>query len=206
MTSGRSFDAADGARMDETVRYILLNSMIFLGGSLLVLFGIQSLLGGLQVQGLRRPRVRDGRLPRVRRPAHQGPIRYLRAHDGRSLHVPLRLPRAVGRRPGLGRPVVVLIPADGDLPSRDGPRHDPVDRPSLLDRRRPVRPRPRGHELRAGFRRANVGVYILVLICTIVYEQTKIAKDLRVAQLTGALKVERDEIAVMKDNLRDGSS
>jgi two-component system chemotaxis sensor kinase CheA len=49
-----------------------------------------------------------------------------------------------------------------------------------------------------------IAVYLLVLILTIAYEQIRLLKDRWVRQLTSALKSERDEIAVMKDNLKAG--
>jgi two-component system chemotaxis sensor kinase CheA len=49
-----------------------------------------------------------------------------------------------------------------------------------------------------------IAVYLLVLILTIAYEQIRRLKDRWVRQLTLALKSERDEIAVMKDNLKAG--
>ena len=49
-----------------------------------------------------------------------------------------------------------------------------------------------------------IAVYLLVLILTIAYEQIRLLKDRWVRQLTAALKSERDEIAVMKDNLKTG--
>jgi len=48
-----------------------------------------------------------------------------------------------------------------------------------------------------------LGVYGLILVCAIVYEQTRLAKDRVVRKLTKSLAAERDEIAVMKDNMDD---
>jgi two-component system chemotaxis sensor kinase CheA len=48
------------------------------------------------------------------------------------------------------------------------------------------------------------GVFVLVLILTVVYEQIRLTKDRWVQKLTRDLKTERDEIAAMKDNLQDG--
>jgi len=204
MTSGRSFDAADGARMDETVRYILLNSMIFLGGSLLVLFGIQSLLAGLQVQGFadlgfatvvflafavlrtKAPFVISGLMTVVPYMFLCGFLAQSGGAQGSgvlwSYSFPLMAIFLLGMGLGTTLSIGLLcwIAAVLFVPGLAAMSFEP------------------------DFAGRTVGVYILVLICTIVYEQTKIAKDLRVAQLTGALKVERDEIAVMKDNLRDG--
>lgn len=50
-----------------------------------------------------------------------------------------------------------------------------------------------------------IAVYILVLVVTVVYEQVRIIKDRWLHQLTGDLKLERDQITVMKDNLKYGT-
>ncbi|MDR2758621.1 MAG: hypothetical protein LBB78_04520 [Spirochaetaceae bacterium] len=47
-------------------------------------------------------------------------------------------------------------------------------------------------------------VYILVLVLTITYEQIRVLKDRWLRQLTATLKSERDEMTVMKDNLKAG--
>jgi two-component system chemotaxis sensor kinase CheA len=48
------------------------------------------------------------------------------------------------------------------------------------------------------------GVYFLVMLLTIVYEQVRIVKDRRLRQLWTELQTERDEITAMKDNLKVG--
>ncbi|MDR2102649.1 MAG: hypothetical protein LBP42_00950 [Treponema sp.] len=48
------------------------------------------------------------------------------------------------------------------------------------------------------------GVFVLVMILTVVYEQIRLTKDRWVQKLTRDLKTERDEIAAMKDNLKEG--
>ncbi|MDR2211350.1 MAG: hypothetical protein LBO65_07825 [Spirochaetaceae bacterium] len=48
------------------------------------------------------------------------------------------------------------------------------------------------------------GVYLLVTILTVVYEQIRIYKDRQVERLTEELRVERDIITAMKDNLKTG--
>ncbi|MDR2073346.1 MAG: hypothetical protein LBP60_07940, partial [Spirochaetaceae bacterium] len=48
------------------------------------------------------------------------------------------------------------------------------------------------------------GVYVLVTVLTIVYEQIRMLKDRQVNRLTGELQVERDTITAMKDNLKAG--
>jgi two-component system chemotaxis sensor kinase CheA len=49
-----------------------------------------------------------------------------------------------------------------------------------------------------------IAVYLLVFVLTIVYEWIRILKDRWVKRLTGELRIERDQIAVMKDNLSAG--
>ncbi|MDR2048591.1 MAG: hypothetical protein LBP69_03980 [Treponema sp.] len=48
------------------------------------------------------------------------------------------------------------------------------------------------------------GVYVLVAILSVVYEQVRLLKDRRVNRLTKELRVERDMIGAMKDNLKQG--
>jgi two-component system chemotaxis sensor kinase CheA len=48
------------------------------------------------------------------------------------------------------------------------------------------------------------GVYVLVSMLTVVYEQVRLTKDRRVNRLTRELQVERDLITAMKDNLKIG--
>ncbi|MDR2144087.1 MAG: hypothetical protein LBP29_06940 [Treponema sp.] len=48
------------------------------------------------------------------------------------------------------------------------------------------------------------GVYILVAVLSVVYEQVRLLKDRRVNRLTEELRVERDTISAMKDNLKQG--
>jgi len=49
-----------------------------------------------------------------------------------------------------------------------------------------------------------IGVYILVTLFTVIYEQSRLVKDRRVNRLNNELRVERDTIATMKDNLKLG--
>jgi two-component system chemotaxis sensor kinase CheA len=49
-----------------------------------------------------------------------------------------------------------------------------------------------------------MAVYVLTVVLTIVYEQVRLLKERWIRQLSLALKAERDEIAVMKDNLKAG--
>ncbi|MDR1142817.1 MAG: hypothetical protein LBK77_01205 [Spirochaetaceae bacterium] len=48
------------------------------------------------------------------------------------------------------------------------------------------------------------GVYVLVSMLTVVYERVRLAKDRRVERLTRELKIERDLVTAMKDNLKAG--
>ena len=52
MTSGKSFDGKDESQIDTLVRYILLNFLIFMGGSLLFIFGFMNLHGGETAKGI----------------------------------------------------------------------------------------------------------------------------------------------------------
>lgn len=204
MTSGQNFDRNDLSQMDMTVRYILLNSMIFLGGSLLFLFGYQSLAVGAVVQGYfdiamgiitliafvllrtRVPYIISGFLTVVPYMilcgflAHSGGVQGSGVLWGYSF--PLLAIFLLGMRFGtllsvlLGSFVAaaVFVPGFSSV------------------------------EFHRSFALRTIGVYILVLVCTMVYELTKINKDRHLAALNRSLKAERDEIAVMKDNLKDG--
>ncbi|MDR2662650.1 MAG: hypothetical protein LBC31_06595 [Treponema sp.] len=48
------------------------------------------------------------------------------------------------------------------------------------------------------------GVYVLVALLTVVYEQVRLTKDRRVERLTRELQIERDLVTTMKDNLKTG--
>jgi hypothetical protein len=47
-------------------------------------------------------------------------------------------------------------------------------------------------------------VYFLVTLLSVIYEQTRIVKDRRVTRLNHELRIERDVITAMKDNLKTG--
>ncbi|MCL1927236.1 MAG: ATP-binding protein [Treponema sp.] len=49
-----------------------------------------------------------------------------------------------------------------------------------------------------------IGVYFLVTLLTVIYEQSRLIKDSRVSRLNHELRVERDVITAMKDNLPIG--
>ncbi len=204
MTSGKRFDSEELAQMDMTVRYILLNSMIFLGGSLLFLFGYQSLRVGATLQGIfdismgittlvafvllrtRAPYLISGFLTVVSYMclcaflAKSGGVQgsgVLWAYSFPLLSIFLTGMRAgtlLSAGLGIFVGVSVLLPGFADI---------------VYER---------------SFALRTVGVYLLVLACTMVYEKTKIEKDRRLASLNRSLKSERDEIKAMKDNLKDG--
>jgi len=204
MMSGKPLDNRDEATMDTFVRYILLNSMIFLGGSLLVLFGLESIRNGAVLQGyfdlamafmtfvgfvvLRTdaPFAISGFLTVI-------PYLFLcafLAHSGGvqgsgvlwMYSFPLLAIFLLGMRTGT---ILSLILLAGVAVSLFVPGVSPVT-------------------VHRSFALRTVGVYVLVLACTMIYEKTKVTKDRWVARLNRALQAERDEIAVMKDNLKDG--
>lgn len=204
MTSGKSFDGMDEARMDSLVRYILLNSLIFMGGSLLFIFGFENLSTGLYAAAFfdilmgcttllgfvvlrtNAPFIVSGLLTVV-------PFMFLCAFFAQSggaqgsgvlwsYSFPMMAIFLLGMKAGiiLSSMLFVFIGLSVFLPGF-----------SMMT-----------FETSFAFR--TVAVYALVLACTIVYEQTKIVKDRWVARLTSALKAERDEVTAMKDNLKDG--
>ncbi len=204
MTSGRNFGSRDEATMDTMVRYILLNSMIFLGGTLLFLFGFESLRSGALAQGtfdiamgfmtlvafvvLRTdaPFILSGLLTVVPYMMLCGFLAVSGGVQGSGVlwiySFPLLAIFLLGMRVGTALAFVLLA---GVVAAVYVPGVSPmVFHPSFAHR--------------------AVGVYVLVLACTMVYERTKIAKDQWVARLTRELKSERDEIAAMKDNLKTG--
>lgn len=204
MTSGKTIDSSDESTMDTVVHYILLNSMIFLGGSLLFSFGVQSLLSGAVLQGIfdismgvvsfsaffvlrtNAPFVVSGFMTVV-------PYMLLCAFLTQSGGVqgsgvlwiysfPLLSIFLLGMVYGTLLSCVLLFSV------------------ALLV----FVPGFAAISFNVSFAFRTVGVYILVLVCTLVYEQTKVTKDKWVARLNRALKAERDEIAAMKDNLKVG--
>ncbi len=204
MTSGKSPDGADEAQMDMTIRYILLNSMIFLGSALLFLFSYQSFRVGAALQGAfdlamgittlvafvllrtRTPFLVSGYLTVIAFMFLCGFLARSGGVQGSGVlwvySFPLLAIFILGMRPGtilsalLGAftGLSVLVPGFAAI------------------------------AFERSFALRTVGVYILVLACTLVYEKTKIEKDRRLAALNRSLKSERDEIAAMKDNLKDG--
>ncbi len=204
MTSGRTFASRDESVMDTMVRYILLNSMIFLGGTLLVVFGIESIKAGAHTQGLfdltmammtliafvvlrtNAPFIISGFLTVI---PYMMLCSFLALSGGVQgsgvlwiYSFPLLSIFLLGMRAG----TVLSIVLSGVVATA-------VYVPGVA-----------AIAFQPSFAHRTVGVYILVLVCTLVYERTKVAKDQWVARLTKELKAERDQIATMKDNLKTG--
>ena len=204
MTSGKSFDGSDESRMDSLVRYILLNSLIFMGGSLLFLFSfinfrdslfipaiIDFVMGCMTLVGFAVLRTKarfliSGLLTVV-------PFMVLCAFFAQSggaqgsgvlwsYSFPMMAIFLLGMESGIALSLLlfVFIGLSVFIPGFS----------------------PMQFQISFAFR--TVAVYALVLACTVVYEQTKITKDRWVAKLNKSLKAERDEITAMKDNLKDG--
>lgn len=204
MTSGKMAERPDEAMMDTVVRYILLNSLIFIGGSLLFGFGFDNLAHGEILKGFfdlimgmmtvlafivlrtNTPFVASGIMTVV-------PFMCLCAFFAQSggaqgsgvlwsYSFPMMAIFLLGMRTGIILSLVLFVIV---VLSVFVPGFSPL-------------------AFKAEFAYRTVGVYALVLACTIVYEQTKITKDKWVAKLTRQLKSERDEMEVMKDNLSVG--
>jgi two-component system chemotaxis sensor kinase CheA len=204
LTSGKFENPRDDAVMDEIVRYIMFNVALIIGAVLLISFGITVISAGNAVRGTadilmglmcilvvfllrtRIPFLASGLIPLI-------PFGLLcivlvmsggeRGFAGLWIYVyPLIVIFTLGLYAGsilsgmvlIGIIIVTAIP---------GLANFNYFRPMI-------------------FRMA--GVYILVLVLTMVYEQSRLLKDRWVRRLTAALRAERDEIAVMKDNLKTG--
>lgn len=204
MTSGKPLFSRDEATMDTMVRYILLNSMIFLGCTLLVIFGYESMQRGAVYQAtfdfsmaamtligfvlLRTPApfIISGFLTVVPFMMLCAFLAIAGGPQGSGVlwaySFPLLSIFLVGMKAGTVLSVLLL---GGISAALFVPGLSPVVfHPSFAFR--------------------TVGVYLLVLVCTMVYEQTKITKDRWVARLTRTLQAERDEMETMKDNLKTG--
>ncbi|MBN1616617.1 MAG: hypothetical protein JW875_04835 [Spirochaetales bacterium] len=204
MTSGKPFYQRDEATMDTMVRYILLNSMIFLGGTLLVIFGLESIKSGAPIQGMfdlsmagmtllafvilrtAAPFILSGFMTVI---PYMMLCAFLAVSGGVQgsgvlwiYSFPLLSIFLLGMKSGIALSTVLLFIVSAAV-------FIPGVSPMKFE---------------TSFALRTVGVYILVLVCTIVYEQTKLVKDRWVARLTNALQVERDEITAMKDNLKVG--
>lgn len=204
MTSGKPLLSRDEATMDTMVRYILLNSMIFLGCTLLVVFGYESMQRGAVYQAtfdfsmagmtligfviLRTaaPFIISGFLTVIPFMMLCAFLAIAGGPQGSGVlwaySFPLLSIFLLGMKAGTILSVLLL----GGLSAA-------LFVPGLS----PVVFHP-------SFALRTVGVYLLVLVCTMVYEQTKITKDRWVARLTRTLEAERDEMATMKDNLKTG--
>lgn len=204
MTSGKPLFSRDEATMDTMVRYILLNSMIFLGCTLLIIFGYESMKRGAVYQAtfdfsmagmtllafviLRTaaPYIISGFLTVVPYMLLSTFLAISGGPQGSGVlwaySFPLLSIFLLGMKPGTILSILLLFGLSAAL-------FVPDLSPVVFHR---------------SFALRTVGVYLLVLVCTMVYEQTKITKDRWVARLTRTLEAERDEMATMKDNLKTG--
>ncbi|WP_037547485.1 ATP-binding protein [Spirochaeta lutea] len=204
ITSGKEFDPRDPSAMDGRIRYIMLNTLIILGGSLLFLFGYQSLQAGAGIQAafdiamglttlvgfflLRSsaPFIISGFLTVVPYMFLCGFLTFGGGVQGSGVlwafSFPIIAVFVLGMQWGsmlaglLGvfLGVTVLLPGLAQM------------------------------DFQTGFALRAIGVYLLIFASTIVYERTKMNKDIQLAALNRRLQVERDEITAMKDNLKDG--
>ncbi len=204
MTSGHPIDLKDDAKMDVIIRYILLNFLIFLGGSLLFIFAFESLkenallpavfdftMGVMTITGFivlrtNAPFVISGLLTVI---PFFGLCAFFAQSGGVqgsgvmwSFSFPMMAIFLLGMRKGT---ILSLLLLGVIVLSVLVPGFSPM-------------------KFATAFAFRTIGVYILIFALTIVYEQTKLTKDRWVARLTGDLKAERDEIAAMKDNLKVG--
>jgi two-component system chemotaxis sensor kinase CheA len=204
MTSGKSFDGKDESQIDTLVRYILLNFLIFMGGSLLFIFGFTNLQNGEFLKGYfdigmgfmtivgfivlrtNAPFFISGLLTVI--PFMALCMFFVKTGGARGSGIlwiysfPMMAVFLLGSRLGLVLSLCLLVYSALGVFI---PRFTELSYPPEFAYR-------------------VVGVYVLVLACTIVYEYTKQTKDRWVARLTRSLKSERDEIAAMKDNLKVG--
>ncbi|HPC71938.1 MAG TPA: ATP-binding protein [Treponema sp.] len=203
ITSGKNFEDNDPEKMEMTIRYVLLNSMIFVGCILLVLFGIQSFRAQVYLQGI---------------------IDFSMAAITLVGFVLLRTSASFLWASGLT--VISFMGLCGFLVYTGGVQNSGVlwayAFPLLSIFLLGIRfgsiltsifglflgavvliPgfSPQTYERAFAFR--SIGVYLLVTLCTVVYEVTKMHKDKRLLQLTASLRAERDQIAAMKDNLQE---
>ncbi len=210
MTSGKRFStdknlSGNGSEeLDLFVRYVLLNSMIFLGGTLLILFGIQSMRAGALLQGifdfsmaavtivgfiLLRTKANFTLSSSLTVVSFLFLCAFLIKSGGIqgsgilwAYSFPLLAIFLLGIRIGTALSIVLGIFLCTVLFS-----------PGLAD-----------FAYAPSFALRGIGVYILVTACTVVYEVTKINKDRRLLALTRTIQAERDQIAAMKDNLPSG--
>lgn len=204
MTSGKPIDSKNEETMDTFVRYILLNSMIFLGGSLLVVFGLASFRDNAVMQGYfdlsmasmtilafvvlrtNAPFRISGFLTVIPYMCLCGFLANSGGVQGSGVLWMYSFPLLSIFLLGMGTGTVLSL---GLLVYVGVSLFVPGMSPMTFPR---------------AFAGRVVGVYTLVLVCTMVYEQTKVIKDRWVARLNRSLKAERDEITAMKDNLKVG--
>ncbi len=204
ITSGKPFDMQDEARMDTAVRIILLNSMIFLGASLLTLFGVESLRVGASVQGAADLTMAAMTLIaffvlRTDAPFIVSSLMTVTPFGFLCLFLTFS-----GGVQGSGVLWIYSFPLLSIflLGMTVGTLFSALLFVAVLAAL--FVPGAAAMPYEGAFAGRTAGVYLLVLTCTIVYEQTKITKDRLVARLTRELQSERDEIAAMKDNLDSG--
>jgi two-component system chemotaxis sensor kinase CheA len=203
-TSGKFENPRDEAVVDQIVRYIIFNVALMIGAAFLVLFGLSVITGGNTLRGsfdlfigfmciavifllrTRLPFTVCGLIPLV---PFGGLCVVLMINGGEGgfaglwvYAYPLIVIFIMGLRIGTVLSGLLLggIIAAAFIPGL-----------AVFTYTLPV-----------AFR--ILAVYVLVLVLTLVYERIRILKDQWARQLTIALKSERDEIAVMKDNLKTG--
>jgi two-component system chemotaxis sensor kinase CheA len=204
LSSGKFEDPRDDAVLDEMVRYVIFNVALIIGASFLVIFGITVILDGGVIRGIldlligflciivmfllrtKIPFILSGMIPI----APFGVLCVIlllsggeRGFAGLWIYAyPLIAISVLGLYAGsilstlvlAGLATVTLIPGLAEF----------------------------NYILPIAFR--FIAVYVLTVVLTIVYEQIRMLKDRWIRQLSWALKAERDEIAVMKDNLKAG--
>ncbi|MDR1058899.1 MAG: hypothetical protein LBL43_05070 [Treponema sp.] len=204
LSSGKFEDPRADAVLDEMVRYVIFNVALMIGASFLIIFGITVILEGNLIRGIsdlmigflcivvmfllrtKVPFIVSGLIPLV-------PFGVLcvilvlsggeRGFAGLWIYAyPLIVIFVLGLYAGsilsmlvlAGTAAVTLIPGLAGF----------------------------NYVLPITFR--IIAVYVLTVVLTIVYEQVRLLKERWIRQLSLALKAERDEIAVMKDNLKAG--
>ncbi|MDR1863015.1 MAG: hypothetical protein LBQ67_03745 [Treponema sp.] len=202
--SGSRSRAGDESALEEIVRYVVLNAALILGAGLLIGFGTAVVLGGEVLRGVldlslsllcavsflllrtKIPAIIPGLIPVAPFAVLCAALVYRGDVQGFSgiwiFAYPLIAVFLLGILAGsilsllllAAVAVIVFVPGMAVF----------------------------AYEPAAAFR--ITGVYLLVFVLSIVYERIRIAKDHWLRQLTLALKAERDEIAVMKDNIRAG--
>lgn len=204
MTSGKPLDSNTEGYMDTLVRYMLLNSLIFMGGSFLFFFGFENFAHHEMAKGIAdiamgmmaffaffvlrspAPFLVSGLMTVI--PFGTLCAFFLESGGAQgsgvlwSYSFPMMAIFLLGMRAGLFLSFILFVYLGLA-----------VFIPGFTDRTYPL-----------AFAYRAISVYTLVLAFTVVYEQTRITKDKWVAKLTRALKAERDEIATMKDNLKTG--